>query len=150
MEKSTLDDIACRDSIKSCFREAKDWIRENAVVCMKGVSSTSNLLRYIDEISYRIEQRTKREIEMPSYEKPVIFVNPKKIREHKQRHTDNDYHGPQLDIKSMFVYEITKYIATKDLNISLAYSLYKTPHQIGRELENINRQRRGLRVFPPV
>lgn len=150
MEKSTLDDIACRDSIDLCFIEAKDWMRKNAGVCIKGFSSINNCFSFIDNISYKLDQRTDKNMNMPSYAKPVISVNPKKIREHKQRQLDNDYHGPELDIESMFVYEITKYIATRDLDTSLAYSLYKTPHQIGREVENINRIRRGLKPFPII
>lgn len=150
MEKATLDDIACKDGIDSCFREAKNWMKKNAESCIKGFSSTINYFSFIDNISYKLDQITDKEMNMPSCAKPVILVNPKKIREHKQRQLDNDYNGPELDIESMFVYEITKYIATKDLETQLAYSLYKTSHQIGRELENRNREQRGLKPFPII
>ena len=148
MGYSTIEDIACENNIESAFKSAKDWLNKNAVGIIRGYSPKVSYINLVDEIEYKIDTKTDRAMCMPNYFNPIIVVNLKKIKESYQKHLSKNNHGPEIDITSMFVYEITKYIVTKDIETSLAYSLYKTPHQIGREVENINRVRRGLKPFP--
>jgi hypothetical protein len=151
MLKQSLQDITSKQFLDRALEGAKYWCKDNLVIYLQCFSGDFNY----NIFNYKINNDKRRmlgiDMSLDNESPGLIFVSTDKIkwlqkRERYFRELNPD--EPEVDPESMFVHEITEFIAERDINVLVHYlSKFQPPHNLAREIENINRVHRGLKPW---
>ncbi len=130
--------------LPNAFILSKEWCRNNLHKEIIGYQSFE-----LNKFHYIIDNTTDSIADMyfNLKENGLIRVNTGQIKWLIERQEAFPY-NPEVDLESMFVHEMTEYIAETTPEIIIAYfPLFKFPHMLARDVENINRKQRNLKEW---
>jgi len=158
-----LEDITSQEFLDVALKNAVEWCKGNL---HKHIEKLSGEVDYAMFKYAVVDKLVSFDMCLDEQNPGLILISADKLKWYEQRESYFEEQGMrrsvlvdgrpmeifgsvEIDPESMFVHEITEFIASKDTEVFLHYiSRMEFPHDTGTRLENINRLERGLEPWP--